>query len=298
MLQKRLDNDLALPGFSRPVQFDARVKALEAFEPTLQLHQEGAVVDVVGFIGPTIWDDASLRSVDAQLRQAGDSDITVRINSPGGDFFEGQAIYNALRNHKGRVTTQVMGIAASAASVIAMAGDEIVMSKTSWLMIHNVWSVIVGDKNVLKSAIADMEKFDQVTADLYQARTGLSAKEITAMMDAETFLSGAEAVDKGFATRLSEREPAPGDEPSQRMVNLQANARKIIDVSLAKAGYARSDRRAMIEEAFGSARNAASGQAAHDAGDGIALASLRAGVGDIRAHASAAGLGVRAYEQA
>lgn len=282
MIASRLKTDLALPAFKAPVQFDARVKALESFDPTLQLQQEGAVVDVMGFIGPSIFDDTSLKSVDSQLRQAGDGDVTVRINSPGGDFFEGQAIYNALRQHKGRVTAQVMGIAASAASVIAMAGDEIVMSKTSWLMIHNVWSVIIGDKNVLKSAIADMEKFDQVTADLYQARTGLSAKEITAMMDAESFLSGAEAVDKGFATRLDDRDPAPSADPAQRMVNLQANARRMIEVALAKEGYTRADRRSMMDEAFGRARDAATGQAARDAGDGLDLSALGAGLADFR----------------
>jgi len=262
-MQARLTTDLKLPAFSRPVQFDARPRAIEAFEPALQLDgSSDNVVDVVGFIGPSIFDDVSLRSVTAQLRQVGDGDVTVRLNSPGGDFFEGQAIYNAFRAHKGRVTMQVMGIAASAASVIAMAGDDIEMAKTSWLMIHNVWSVVIGDWQVMQSAIEDMKKFDQVTADLYQARTGLQAKTIRSMMDAETFLSGAEAIEKGFATKLMDREPAKAAQSAQTR---QADAKRTIEAALARQGFSRADRAQLMSQGFAVQRDAGGNRGARDA---------------------------------
>lgn len=277
----RLKTDLALPTFARPVQFDAKPKAIEAFDPMLQLAGDSEnVVDVLGFIGPSIFDDVSLRSVTAQLRQAGDGDITVRVNSPGGDFFEGQAIYNALRAHKGRVLVQVMGIAASAASVIAMAGDDIEMAKTSWLMIHNVWSVVIGDRHVMQSAIDDMEKFDQVTADLYQARTGLKAADIRSMMDAETFLSGAEAIEKGFATKLMDREPSQSDQPGGQ--KKQANAIRTIEAALARQGFTRADRRQLFTE-FAAARDAGgNGSAPGAASSQIDDATLVACMADLK----------------
>ena len=99
------------------------------------------------------------KRISAALRAIGDKDVVVNINSPGGDFFEGVAI-SKLREHQGRVTVQVMGLAASAASVIAMAGDQILMGDGSFLMIHNAWAVAIGNRHDMADAAKLLEPFD------------------------------------------------------------------------------------------------------------------------------------------
>ena len=109
--------------------------------------------------------------------------MVVNINSPGGDFFEGVAIYNLLREHQGRVTVQVMGLAASAASVIAMAGDQILMGDGSFLMIHNAWAVAIGNRHDMADAAKLLEPFDTAMAKVYAARSGVTEAEAARMMD-------------------------------------------------------------------------------------------------------------------
>lgn len=87
------------------------------------------------------------KRISAALRAIGNNDVVVNINSPGGDMFEGLAIYNLLRSHSGKVTVNILGIAASAASIIAMAGDEVQMGRGAFLMIHNCWAVGVGNRH-------------------------------------------------------------------------------------------------------------------------------------------------------
>ncbi|WP_034085582.1 head maturation protease, ClpP-related, partial [Pseudomonas aeruginosa] len=102
----------------------------------------------------------------------GDVDVTVNINSPGGDVFEGLAIYNLLREHKGKVTVNIIGLAASAASFIAMAGDEIRIGRAAFLMIHNAWLIAMGNRNDLREIADWLEPFDMTLADIYAQRTG------------------------------------------------------------------------------------------------------------------------------
>ncbi|NCP40670.1 MAG: Clp protease ClpP, partial [Rhodoferax sp.] len=124
------------------VQFDARPDALKRWEPGIQAAIDGeASIGIYEQIGES-WDGSGMtaKRMSAILRGIGASrDITVNLNSPGGDFFEGVAIYNLLRQHQAKVTVNVMGLAASAASIIAMAGDDINMGEGSFLMIHNAW---------------------------------------------------------------------------------------------------------------------------------------------------------------
>jgi ATP-dependent protease ClpP protease subunit len=129
--------------------------------------------------------------------------IDVRINSYGGDVFDGLTIYRQLVDHAARIVVHVDGIAASIASVIAMAGDEIEISESGFLMIHNAWGVAFG-------AAADMRKMadllDTTTAsirDVYAARTGNDAAKVAAWMDEETWFTGAAAVEAGFADRTA-----------------------------------------------------------------------------------------------
>ena len=130
-------------------------------------------------------------------------DVTVYINSPGGDVMAGSEIYTALREHstsgRGKITVKVSGIAASAASVVAMAGDTILMSPVAYMMIHNPWSFAQGDARTMRQTADVLDTVAEGLIAAYQLRTGKSRDEITAMLDAETYMSAQECVDEGFA---------------------------------------------------------------------------------------------------
>jgi len=140
-----------------------------------------------------------------ELKAAGEvSTIHVRINSPGGSVFECYAIYNTLRAHQARVIVHVDGAALSAASVVAMAGDEIEMAGNAWLMIHNPISLAIDDADGLhKTADLVQQLTDQLVA-IYAQRTRLPADEIALMMDDETWLNAKQAVQLGFADRVTD----------------------------------------------------------------------------------------------
>jgi ATP-dependent protease ClpP protease subunit len=128
--------------------------------------------------------------------------LTIRVNSYGGVAFEGLGIHNILARHPGRKTVVVDALAASAASIIAMAGDEIVMPKASFLMIHNGAGLTVGNRADHAETIALLARVDAAMTGIYASRTGLPAEEIESLMAAETWLSADDAVAKGFATRV------------------------------------------------------------------------------------------------
>lgn len=199
----------------------------------------------------------ALRSIGA------DKDVTVHINSPGGDVFEGLAIYNLLREHKGRVTVKVMGIAASAASFIAMAGDEIQIGRSAFFMVHNAWVLALGNRNELREVADWLEPFDAVVADIYAARTGIDVESIQENMDSETWIGGKEAVDLGWADAFLDSDEV-AEEPNNRR-DAKIAARKI-DVAMAKAGIPRSERRALMQ-AFKSDTSGAVGPGTPGAAD-------------------------------
>lgn len=131
--------------------------------------------------------------------------ISVRINSPGGDVWAGVSIYNALSEHEGEVTVKVDGIAASIASIIAMAGDKIIMLPGSMMMVHQPWTMAAGNKDELANVITMLEKTGESLVDIYVARTRKSKDEIVALLEAETWMTAEDAVELGFAT---EAQPA------------------------------------------------------------------------------------------
>jgi ATP-dependent protease ClpP protease subunit len=139
-----------------------------------------------------------------QLAGLGDVDtITVRINSPGGDVFEGIAIYNALKQHTAKISVQIDGLAASIATVIAMAGDTISIADTAMMMVHNPWALAIGDSTDMRK-MADL--LDQTRAGMMlpaYARTGKSADDLLAIMNAETWYTGPEAVAAGWADSVT-----------------------------------------------------------------------------------------------
>lgn len=140
------------------------------------------------------------------------STIVVNINSPGGDVFDGIAIYNDLLAHKAEVVIRVTGLAASAASLVAMAGDEITIAENAFFMIHNAWTFAIGDSREMTAQAKILKQVDGSLAETYAARTGQDVGDIRSLMDDETWLNGDDAVEQGFADKIiSADEPAGAD---------------------------------------------------------------------------------------
>lgn len=134
------------------------------------------------------------------------SQINIYINSYGGDVFEGTAIYNQLRRHPAHKTVYVDGFACSIASVIAMAGDEVVMPKNTMMLVHNMWMCAVGNATELRKAADDLEKINAAGRQAYLAKAGekLDEAKLVELMDAETWLTAQECVDLGLADRFAD----------------------------------------------------------------------------------------------
>jgi len=135
--------------------------------------------------------------------------IRLEINSPGGDVFDGIAMFNDLVQHDARIEVVVTGVAASAASIIAMAGDDIAMHANAFLMIHNAWAVTIGDRGDHAAMSAVLAGIDAALARTYARRADDDTGIIAALMDAETWMDAEQAVDRGFADRIVEDEAEP-----------------------------------------------------------------------------------------
>lgn len=175
---------------------------------TLTVRAAAAGPAEIGIYGEIGW-EVTARDVRDALKGLAGRDLVVRINSPGGSAFDGFAIFNMLSRHDGRITVQIEALAASAASYIAMAGDDIEMPAASFMMIHNASVLAIGDKNTLDDAVKVLRRIDGAMAAIYAARTGVPIEEIAAMMDAETWMDAEEAVARGFATAVLANELAP-----------------------------------------------------------------------------------------
>jgi len=134
----------------------------------------------------------------------GDAALTLRLNSPGGSVFDAVAIYNALKRHAGNVTVTIDGIAASAASYIAMAGDEIIMPENAFLMIHDPSGLVMGTAADMRAMAEALDKIAGALVKGYAAKSGKAEEEVAALMAAETWFTAAEAVEAGFADALAE----------------------------------------------------------------------------------------------
>jgi ATP-dependent protease ClpP protease subunit len=129
-------------------------------------------------------------------------DFTLRINSPGGDVFDGIAMFNDLVAHKGKVKVEIAGIAASIASVIAMAGNTIEIAPNAFFMIHNAWTIALGDRHDFEATAGVLGQIDEAIARTYVGRSKVGIRSVREMMDDETWLGSADAIDKGFADKL------------------------------------------------------------------------------------------------
>lgn len=143
-------------------------------------------------------------------------DLTVWLNSPGGDVISASQIYTMLKNHKGKVTVKIDGIAASAASVVAMSGDETLISPTGYLMIHNPMTFATGNKEDMEKAIVLLDEIKEGIINAYVRKTGLSRNKISKLMDDETWLNAEKALQLGFVDGIlfSKKEPET-DEPEE-----------------------------------------------------------------------------------
>lgn len=154
---------------------------------------------------------------------AGSGDITVWINSPGGDCIAAAQIYNMLMEYKGNVTVKIDGIAASAASVIAMAGTKVCVSPVSMMMIHNTMTVAMGNTSEMQKAIEMLDEVKESIINAYEIKTGMSRTKISHLMDAETWMDANSAVEMGFADEILQRSVTDEIEiPQVSMVYSQA----------------------------------------------------------------------------
>jgi len=251
------------------VNFDMRPDAIERWSPAIRAAQsDDATISIMDPIGMT-WEGEGVtaKRIGAALRSIGNRDVVVNVNSPGGDFFEGVAIYNLLRDHPARVTVRVMGLAASAASVVAMAGDELLIGDGAFLMIHNAWAVAVGNRHDMRAAADQLEPFDKAMTDVYAARTGIKAERVAELMDAETWINSSQAVDEGWASGLIERDAVQIDDTK---ADDRHKAKAMVESAMIKAGYSRTARRDAFQSLFSGKPGAALDDAKPGAGDDIA----------------------------
>lgn len=171
-----------------------------------------AVLDIFDEIGP--W-GVTARDLVKELRALQADEIQLHVNSPGGDYFDGLAIMNSLRDHPARVVATVDGLAASAASFIVMAADEVVMNRNSELMIHEASGFAMGDSATMRDLADRLDHISNNIASVYADRAGGDAEDWRAAMHAETWYSAQEAVDAGLADRVAELKP-PAEPPKNR----------------------------------------------------------------------------------
>lgn len=162
-----------------------------------------------GTIAEDSWfDDEVTPQMFKEELMDGNGNITVWINSPGGDCVAAAQIYNMLREYEGKVTVKIDGIAASAASVIAMAGDTVLMSPVSMMMIHNPMTIAFGDSGEMQRAIDMLKSVKDSIINAYELKTGMSRTKLAHLMDAETWMDAYKAIELGFADEVIQRKSA------------------------------------------------------------------------------------------
>jgi ATP-dependent Clp protease protease subunit len=219
--------------------------ALAVRAATAESPAEILLYDEIGCYGITAKDFM------ATLAAAGAGPVKVRINSPGGDVFAGLSIYNALKAHPGGVTCVVDGLAASAASVIALAGDRLEMAQNSMLMIHRAWGVTVGNTNDMTSTAAVLAKIDGQMVGIYAEKTGGDPDEIMAAVDAETWFTADEAVTAKYCDAVvsspakATKAKAQADAEATK-AKAQADAAEVAEIEAHALAVKKSDLRARI----------------------------------------------------
>lgn len=191
-------------------QYDEQLKAVpHNFAVTHDNDKGTSKLTIYGIIGESWWSEryTSAIDVDNALKDAGTNNLVIHLNSPGGSAFDGIAIYNRLMNYKketgAKITIHVDGWACSAASVIAMAADELIMGLGAMFMIHEASNVVWGTKGAFRSEADLLEELEEGIIDIYMTKSNVSREEIREKVDAETWFSASKTVEIGFATATS-----------------------------------------------------------------------------------------------
>lgn len=156
------------------------------------------IYDEIGYFG------TSAQDFVRELSQTEASTLNIHINSPGGDAFDGIAIYNAIKKRKGTCNTFVDGLAASAASFIAMAGDTVTIARNAEMMIHDAWGMVIGNAEDMRKAVDMLDKLSNNIADIYAQKTGGSVEFWRSKMQEETWYTGVEALTAGLADKIGD----------------------------------------------------------------------------------------------
>ena len=180
-------------------------------------NEDERVLRIDGVIAEEPWidDEITPKQFKSEL-MSGSGDITLWVNSPGGDVFAASQIYNMLMDYKGNVTVKIDGLAASAASVIAMAGTRVLMSPVSQIMVHNPMTVAIGNAEEMSKAIDMLSEIKESIINAYELKTNLPRDEISKMMDSETWMNARKAVELGFADEIMYTEK---DQNSEKISN-------------------------------------------------------------------------------
>lgn len=200
-----------------------------------------AEIYIYGDIGDSWFGGVTAKQFADDLKAAGSvSKISLRINSFGGDVFQGLTMYRLLVEHKAKVTVHIDGMAASIASIIAMAGDEIMIAEAAQLMIHEAWALAMGNAADLRQMADLLETTSASLRDVYVARTGIGAEEVAKMMSDETWMTATVAVERGFADKVAEnlRVAAKYDPAKHKFKNAPAALAGTPNVDAARARIA------------------------------------------------------------
>lgn len=213
-------------------------------------NDESRTLFLNGEISDETWygDEVTPKMFKEEL-QDGEGDITVWINSPGGDVFAAAQIYNMLMDYKGNVTVKIDGLAASAASVIAMAGTEVQMSPVAMMMIHNPATIAIGDSSEMKKAIDMLDEVKESIMNAYEIKTGLSRSRISHLMDAESWFNAKKAVELGFADKLLfSKEETEAEEEKELEMEAVMFSRKAVTNSLMSKLIPKTEKKTPIEQ--------------------------------------------------
>jgi ATP-dependent Clp protease protease subunit len=204
-------------------------------------NEEATEMRLEGVISEDTWfgDEVTPKMFRDELKEHDGKSLTIWINSPGGDVFAASVIYTAIKERKGMTTVKIDGMAASAASVIAMAGDVVEMAPTAVMMIHNPWTLTIGDAEELKQTISVLNEVKETIINAYELKTGLTRDEISKLMDKETWMNAKKAVQLGFADRVLYSEGEPQNATPMQFSNRSYQAQicaKIKQMNPPKAG--------------------------------------------------------------
>lgn len=167
---------------------------------------------IYGAIGDYYYDGVRAKDVSAALKEIGNKDVTARINSPGGSVFEASAIYSLLASHSKDVHVVIDGAAFSAASFLAMVGKTVQIAATGMMMIHNPWTIAMGDAGDMRKAAEMLDKTKDVILGTYAERTQIDREELSQLLDAETWLTPDEAKEKGFVDSIVKVSKPPAED--------------------------------------------------------------------------------------